>query len=147
MNILSIIQMAVQWAPAVKAVIDAAESNTSLISKIKDLSSPLASLLEGLGAEFFPKAAPELHIVGGVLAAFDPNTTKWLQGSLNAILGSTLNPQLVVDGIYGPKTRSAVEQLQAKLGLTVDGLAGAITQAAISALLAKLPNLTPAPKP
>jgi|ERR1043166_709088 peptidoglycan hydrolase-like protein with peptidoglycan-binding domain len=136
MNVLSIIQLAIQWAGPVKAAIDLASSNMDLITKIKQLSAPLASILEGIGAELFPKAAPELHLVGGVIAAFDPNVTKWLQGSLNTVLN--LTPPLVVDGMYGAKTRDAVEQLQAKLGLKVDGLAGALTQAAIAAALAKL---------
>ena len=47
-------------------------------------------------------------------------------------------PDLVVDGLYGPLTRGAVERLQAKLGLKVDGWAGEITKAAIAAALAKL---------
>jgi putative chitinase len=72
-----------------------------------------------------------------LIAAFDPNTTKWLQGALNTLLA--LNPPLAVDGQYGPKTKAAVEQMQAKLGLVVDGLAGKLTQAAIDAALAKLP--------
>lgn len=44
----------------------------------------------------------------------------------------------MVDGLYGPMTRTAVERLQAKLGLKVDGWAGEITKAAIAAALAKL---------
>jgi peptidoglycan hydrolase-like protein with peptidoglycan-binding domain len=139
MNILAIIQLVVSLAGPVKTAIDLARSNEDLITKIKQLSSPLATILESIGAQLFPKAAPELHIVGGVIAAFDPNITKWLQGSLNTMLN--LNPPLVVDGIYGPKTRNAVEQIQAKLGLKVDGLAGALTQAAIQTALTKLPNL------
>ncbi len=47
------------------------------------------------------------------------------------------SPGLIVDGIYGPKTRAAVEALQAKYGLKVDGFAGQITQAFISNLLTK----------
>ncbi len=139
MNILSIIQLVVSLAGPVKTAIDLARSNEDLITKIKQLSSPLAFILESIGAQLFPKAAPELHIVGGVIAAFDPNITKWLQGSLNTMLN--LSPPLVVDGIYGTKTRDAVEQIQDKLGLKVDGLAGALTQAAIQAALTKLPNL------
>ena len=62
--------------------------------------------------------------------------TKWLQGSLNVLLDPS--PNLVIDGRYGPMTRNAVEQLQAKLGLKVDGWAGEITKAAVAAALAKL---------
>jgi peptidoglycan hydrolase-like protein with peptidoglycan-binding domain len=139
MNTFAIIQMVVQWIGPVREAIDLAESNTDLVSKIKSLSAPLAQLLEGVGSELFPKAAPGLHIVGGVLAAFNPNYAKWLQGALNST--QNLNPPLVVDGVYGPRTRAAVEQVQAKLGLRVDGLAGQVTEAAIQALIAKLPQV------
>jgi len=50
----------------------------------------------------------------------------------------TPSPNLVVDGIYGPKTREAVEAAQKKLGVTVDGWAGEITQGAIQTALSKL---------
>jgi hypothetical protein len=139
MNPLTILQLAIQWGPTVKAIVDEAESNDTIIQKVSALSPTLAKLLESVGAEFFPKAAPALHVVGGVLAAFDPNTTKWLQGALNVLL--TPSPNLTVDGIYGAHTRTAVEELQTKLGLTPDGIAGQITQAAIASALAKLGTL------
>jgi len=96
---------------------------------------PLAGVLDEVGAYLFPKVAPGLHIAAGAVAAFDPDVTKWLQGSLNILLEPS--PNLVVDGVYGTMTRNAVEQLQAKLGLKVDGWAGEITKAAIAAALAK----------
>lgn len=139
MDILSIIQLVVQFAGPVKAIIDEATTNDDILTKVEKLSPSLANVLTGIGLTLFPKAAPTLHLVGGVIASFDPNTTKWLQGSLNVLL--TPNPSLVVDGQYGPKTRAAVEQLQTKFGLTVDGLAGQLTQAAIQIALTKLPNL------
>jgi peptidoglycan hydrolase-like protein with peptidoglycan-binding domain len=136
-NILSIIQLVVGLAPAIKGIYDAATSNTGVVDEIKKLSAPLATLLQQVGQEFFPKADPTIAIVGGLIAAFDPNTTKWLQGSINTLL--RLSPPLAVDGQYGPLTKVAVEQMQTKLGLTVDGLAGKLTQAAIDAAIAKLP--------
>ncbi len=142
MNPLTILQMAITWGPTVKAILDEATSNDGILAKIESLSKPLASLLASVGSALFPKAAPELHTVAGAIAAFDPNMTKWLQGSLNSILN--LNPPLVVDGLYGPKTVAAVEQVQTKLGLKVDGLAGQITQAAIAAVMTKAPTLVQA---
>jgi hypothetical protein len=135
----ALIQLAIQFEPAIKAIIDEATTNDDIVTKIKALSPSFASVLEGLGAEFFPGAAPALHLIGGVIAAFDPNTTKWLQGSLNTLLSPS--PNLTVDGIYGPRTKAAVVQLQTKLGLTPDGIAGMLTQSAIAAALAKLPKL------
>ncbi len=136
-NILNIIQLVVGLAPSIKAIYDAATTNSGVVDEIKKLSNPVATLLQQIGQEFFPKANPTIAIVGGLIAAFDPNTTKWLQGALNTLLA--LNPPLVVDGQYGPKTKTAVEQMQVKLGLVVDGLAGKLTQAAIDMALAKLP--------
>ena len=81
-----------------------------------------------------PKVAPELHVAAGAVAAFDPDVTKWLQGSLNALL----DPEPRGRGLDRPMTRNAVERLQAKLGLKVDGWAGEITKAAIAAALTKL---------
>jgi hypothetical protein len=139
MNTFSIIQLLLGSASSIKAIYDAAHSNKSVVDEITALSKPVADLLTKFGAEFFPKASPTIALVGGVIAAFDPNTTKWLQGALNILLRPS--PNLAADGQYGPKTRAAVEQLQTKLGLTVDGLAGKITQAAIAGALAKLPTL------
>jgi peptidoglycan hydrolase-like protein with peptidoglycan-binding domain len=142
-NILGIIQMVVGFAPTIKAIYDAATSNAGVVDEIKKLSAPLATLLEQIGAEFFPRANPTIAIVGGLIAAFDPNTAKWLQGSINVLekaWGWTDAP-LVTDGLYGPKTKAAVERVQVKLGLVVDGLAGKLTQAAIDAAIAKLPIL------
>lgn len=136
MNPLTVFQLAVQYGPIIKGLLDEATSNDDLAVKIQRMAQPLAATLTDIGQFLFPKAKPALFIVGGTIAAFDPNITKWLQGALNLVLSPS--PQLVVDGLYGPKTRDAVERLQAQLGLTVDGLAGHITQAAIQAALAKL---------
>lgn len=53
---------------------------------------------------------------------------KKLQKALND-LGA--DPQLVVDGRYGPATQQAVKSFQAAAGIVVDGVAGPVTQAAI----------------
>lgn len=133
---LSILQLAIQYGPTVKSIWDTASSNADAVNKITSLSKPLAVLLEQIGMNLFPKAAPQIHLVGGIIAAFDPNVTKWLQGSLNQLIKPS--PGLVVDGQYGPRTAAAVEKIQAQLGLTVDGLAGQVTQAAIQALMVKV---------
>lgn len=139
MDVLAIIQLAAGLAPTVKSIIDAAAGNESIVTKIKEVSAPLAGILETVGEALFPKAAPALRIAAGAMAAFDPDVTKWLQGSLNSLLDPS--PNLVVDGLYGPKTRAAVEQLQAKYGLRIDGWAGSLTQAAIASALATKPKL------
>src|SRR5215213_1691982 len=52
---------------------------------------------------------------------------KWVQGSLNSILGL----KLATDGAMGPQTRSAIRSFQQKNGLVVDGLLGSQTEAAL----------------
>ena len=56
---------------------------------------------------------------------------KWLQASLNKLMGVSL----VVDGMYGAKTKKAVKDFQKKYGLQVDGVAGPITKKKIKELL------------
>jgi len=136
MDPFTILTLALRYGPIVKGLIDEATSNQDLTSKLKASAAPLASLLEGIGAQFFPKVAPELHIAAVAMASFDPSVTKWLQRSLNQLV--TPSPNLVVDGQYGPRTRAAVEAIQTQLSLKIDGFAGQLTQAAIAAMLARL---------
>lgn len=49
---------------------------------------------------------------------------KWLQFALNKVLGDQLPSQLVLDGIYGPKTKAAVIMFQETNNLPTDGIAG-----------------------
>jgi peptidoglycan hydrolase-like protein with peptidoglycan-binding domain len=73
-----------------------------------------------------------------------------LQTALNEGRGSfapTSNPTLVVDGIFGPITASAVRGAQAFGGIVVDGIVGLQTWslpiAAAGMVLANLCNVTP----
>jgi peptidoglycan hydrolase-like protein with peptidoglycan-binding domain len=133
------IQLAVQFGGAIKSAIDVANSNADIIDKIKQLGPYVAPILEHIGASLFPNAKKELHIAAGAMAAFDPNVTKWVQGALNNVV--TPSPALDVDGIYGPKTKAAVEKFQADNKLTSDGWAGTITRNAIDAILTAKLNL------
>src|SRR5213075_1626275 len=49
-----------------------------------------------------------------------PKYIRWVQNSLNQILGL----RLAVDVISGPQTRSAIRSFQQRRGLTVDGIVG-----------------------
>jgi len=51
-----------------------------------------------------------------------------IQSRLNA---AGANPQLVVDGVSGPKTTAAIKAFQSSHGITPDGVVGPITQAAL----------------
>jgi len=144
MDWLLIAQYAVQYGPLLKMAIDEALSNDDLVTKISKLAGPFAPLLEQIGAQLFPNAKPEFHAAAAVMAAFDPSTTKWLQGSLNHLV--VPSPNLEVDGLYGPMTRAAVKAYQTQLGLEPDGWAGRLTQAAIDLAMSKV-TITPMPVP
>ena len=79
---------------------------------------------------------PSIKFDGSSASAGAPGQTldaTWLQTSLNT-LGAT--PPLVVDGIFGAATRTAVRAFQkSKDGLTANGVANAHTVAAIKAAL------------
>jgi hypothetical protein len=58
---------------------------------------------------------------------------KWLQESLNRVLGTNLS----VDGMYGSATREAVMRFQQQHALQVDGVAGPITKSKLEEVLAR----------
>jgi outer membrane protein OmpA-like peptidoglycan-associated protein len=60
-----------------------------------------------------------------------PQYIAWVQQSLNEVLGA----RLVVDGISGTATRSAVRSFQQRHGLAVDGVVGAQTEARLALAL------------
>ena len=64
-----------------------------------------------------------------------PDYIRWLQSSLNRVMGL----RLAVDGIVGPVTRSAVRSFQQRKGLAVDGIVGPKTEAALVAAGAPRP--------
>jgi peptidoglycan hydrolase-like protein with peptidoglycan-binding domain len=69
-----------------------------------------------------------------------------IQGML-AFLGYL---QTAPDGIYGPKTKEAVQRFQSDKGLAIDGIVGPITWGALfggAATPPAPPALIPAPKP
>jgi len=111
LTVLTVISTSLQVAGTVKELLDkGGVTPQSLETAVPQIVPQLASL----GASLFPKVAPEMQAVAAASATFDPNVTKWLQASLNKLL--TPSPNLVVDGVYGPKTRDAVEAAQKKVG-------------------------------
>lgn len=74
-----------------------------------------------------------------------PEYTRWVQQSLNKILGL----RLAVDGISGTQTRSAVRSFQQQAALTVDGIVGPQTEGALIRFGASPPgsSTTPAVPP
>src|SRR3712207_2924191 len=74
------------------------------------------------------ESGPDFEILDEV-SRISPEYIRWVQQSLNQLMGL----QLAVDGVSGPKTRSAVRSFQQKRGLTVDGVVGSVTEAALLA--------------
>jgi peptidoglycan hydrolase-like protein with peptidoglycan-binding domain len=64
---------------------------------------------------------------------------KWLQYNL---IRKTLNDATQIDGIFGPMTKTAVEQFQAGEGLVVDGIVGPATWTALHGGDAEPPTLS-----
>ena len=95
---------------------------------------PKVQLVMGQAIELGNKIAPELMPAAKQPAeqVFD---AKWLQASLNEVMGTNL----VVDGIVGPLTRNAVETFQKMHSppLVVDGWAGVQTMALLAELMEK----------
>jgi peptidoglycan hydrolase-like protein with peptidoglycan-binding domain len=95
------------------------------------------------------KPQPELEMEADFFEEGEVNRksreyARWIQSSLNQVNGSGL----VVDGIVGPKTRSAVRSFQQQRGLVVDGIVGPITEAALVAAGApNPPGSSPSPFP
>jgi hypothetical protein len=137
MDWFSLVPLLVRAIPIVKSIIDVANSNEEIVQKIDKAGEGIADLLQNVGTALFPKVAEPLKKAAGAFAAFDPDVTVWLQNSLNSLFDAGLVP----DGVYGPLTRKAVEDAQAKLGLKVDGWAGSLTRTAIDNALSSKPVL------
>lgn len=82
----------------------------------------------------------------GEVSRGSPDYVRWLQQSLNRLMGI----RLAVDGLMGAQTRSAIRSFQQQNGLTVDGIAGSQTERALVAAGASSPPgmpSAPAPAP
>src|ERR1700678_2170223 len=86
-------------------------------------------------------AAPEFGAGGGALpgaqALVDAQTARLVQARLNA-LGA--QPQLAVDGSWGPKSANGTAAFQASRGLKADGIPGTDTLKALGVPVPKPPN-------
>ena len=90
---------------------------------------PAAPLVPRLEHEMIPQPAP----VPPGHGADDPaHDTKWIQASLNEL---DPDAELTVDGIWGRHTRRALMDFQAAHKLDVDGIAGPLTIAAMEEVL------------
>lgn len=135
MDWLALIPTLMSAASAVNTIITIAQGNSDVVTKVRETLPHLAGPLEAIGGLLFPAVKPELRIAAVAMTQYDTDLNKWVQAGLNAFV--TPSPNLVVDGIYGPKTKAAVEALQKQLGMTVDGWAGNLVQLALMQLMQK----------
>ncbi len=110
------------------------ESEVETASLLDELLDELDELLdEGSEEEF--EGAPELFEeefddeLSGEINRRSPGYIRWVQSSLNRIMGFNLK----IDGIIGPQTSNAIRRFQKKKGLKVDGIVGPKTEAALIA--------------
>ena len=139
MNILGILSLVTGLLPLATQIGQLWE-NSAGFAKIAAtlLNSPALKSLEEVGAAMFPGVDKAIQTVLAALHLAYPQSTKWIQTSLNAIqsLGVIkFGDPLVVDGLFGPKTFAAVVVLQAHLGLKVTGAVTDLEYAAINKLL------------
>jgi murein L,D-transpeptidase YcbB/YkuD len=129
---LPIILRVVQLAPQIQ---QALRLGQPALDATLATAPDLMPLLQQIGTGLFPGIAQNLSHVAGAQTLFDPTGVKWTQLALN-LLGA--NPQLVVDGSYGPATKAAVTKFQTQHGLAADGWAGEVTGNALRTALAAL---------
>jgi len=139
--IIAIVTSVISDIPAIVKAWDSAPSNGLAKVGAVIANSPVVNDLANIGAQLFPKLSPTIHAAAAALVIAHPNNTSWIQSALNVLASSgyiSLPAQLVVDGLYGPKTFAAVEAVQTKLGLPVTGFVADAEYNAIAALLSKL---------
>ena len=106
----------------------------------RDFIAKIVAVLPEL-QKIFAALQPEQPPVGALqppppasTSEYPVGSMEWLQESLNT-LGA--DPQLDVDGEYGPATNDAVHEYQVAHGLKADGWAGSETVSSIIAELEK----------
>lgn len=149
MNFLEIAKL-ITYLPAVYEVVSkliaGAKSNEDIITKIGSLAPDVAAFVKFMGETLFPQVKPELQQAAAAIAIFGRDFVKGAQMTLNIVspLLGLPAPNLVVDGISGPKTRAATMAAQKALAergwtdLLADGFFGFKTRDAINAFLSKV---------
>jgi peptidoglycan hydrolase-like protein with peptidoglycan-binding domain len=103
-----------------------------------------SSVVVGYGRPAYGDAAPMPGTDGILRLGSTGQAVRTLQSNLNKVMGSGL----VVDGDFGPLTKSAVEAFQRRYGITVDGEYGPQSAAMMKAALAGgTQPIRPTPKP
>ncbi len=134
---------AVTTAISVINTVQSGLSNEAVANTIKGLiPGDWFAQAQAWAGSIFDKVKPALQVVAAVQTTIDPNKNKTIQGMLNLAnekMGLGQAP-LVVDGIYGPKTKAMALAVQQKLGgdVVADGWVGQITLAALEIYMNKV---------
>lgn len=106
----------------------AISNSREIIAMVPRIMSSINEV-QGLLTKIAPELLPGADARGIAAVTYD---VRWLQASLNGILGVALE----VDGDYGPLTKAAVAEFQRRNPpLEVDGWAGIQTEAKLLELL------------
>lgn len=106
-----------------------AGSGLSVADTISKEAPNVVSIFQQIGASLFPSVPPAQQTAAAA-TALSVGTVQAIQSALNAKMAAGSTP-LVVDGVYGAKTKAAVLAFQTANGLKADQWAGALTQAAL----------------
>lgn len=136
MNPLAILGLVTTYGPILQWAWQTATSNQSFLTKVEQELPVLAKYAPAIVQQIYPQGASSAQQLATAAVALNAQLVRYAQQACNLILSPS--PALQVDGMYGPKTKAAVEQLQKTLGLTADGIIGKLTEAAIKKAL---PNL------
>ena len=133
MDIIALLPIIFRLIDLMPKIQQALATRQSVPELVASLAPDLLPILQQVGAQLFPDLTLDNRAQAGALA-FDPVRVRWIQTSMNKLTGSGL----VVDGRYGPATKTVVSEFQLKHGLVVDGWAGNSTSKVIESELAKV---------
>lgn len=103
--------------------------NFALILQLVQLGAQFLQTTNALSPS--PTTTSLSQVASAVVGAQDPNPVKWLQGALNASIGSTL----AIDGDFGPRTEAALDQLLTRF---LSPQEGETVRSAVKILLSKV---------
>ena len=138
--VTSLVPVLVQLIPQIVSAWTRSSGNGLVKIAAVIQQTPVAKTLADIGATMFPTLSPELHAAAAALVNAHPDNTAYVQETMNFINSTgyiALPAPLVVDGSWGPKTKAAVEMLQAKLGVPATGFLVDAEYAALSVIVSK----------
>lgn len=141
-GILTIINALIGFVPIAQKVAQLWKTSagfSAIAGEITGAAPAVLKTIDDWAAQMFPAVEATARRVLGAIHMWAPESTRWLQQSLNTIQATGFihfGDPLVVDGIFGNKTFAAVVVLQSKLGLKITGAVQQAEYDAINKLIA-----------